>query len=364
MKFGCRKLDEEIIARFERVTGHKASPMLRRGMFFAHRDLTAILDRKEQGKPFYLYTGRGASSGSLHLGHLVPFIFTKWLQEVFDVPLVIQMTDDEKFLWKDMKVDEAKKMARENMKDIISVGFDPTKTFIFNNFDYMCPPFYENIVKIWKVVNTNQARAIFGFTPEDCLGKAAFPAVEAAPCFASSFPQIFGKRNDIPCLIPCAIDQDPFFRMTRDVAPRLKASKPSLIFSTFLPALTGAQTKMSASEPNTCIFLSDTAKQIKNKINKYAFSGGQQTVQEHREKGGNCDVDISYQFLRFFLDDDEKLAEIRENYTKGEMLSGELKALATQKVQEIVLEMQERRKLVTDETVEEFVKVRPLAYKY
>lgn len=157
-------------------------------------------------------------------------------------------------------------MARENMKDIISVGFDPTKTFIFNNFDYMCPPFYENIVKIWKVVNTNQARAIFGFTPEDCLGKAAFPAVEAAPCFASSFPQIFGKRNDIPCLIPCAIDQDPFFRMTRDVAPRLKASKPSLIFSTFLPALTGAQTKMSASEPNTCIFLSDTAKQIKNKV--------------------------------------------------------------------------------------------------
>lgn len=164
------------------------------------------------------------------------------------------------------QVDEAKKMARENMKDIISVGFDPTKTFIFNNFDYMCPPFYENIVKIWKVVNTNQARAIFGFTPEDCLGKAAFPAVEAAPCFASSFPQIFGKRNDIPCLIPCAIDQDPFFRMTRDVAPRLKASKPSLIFSTFLPALTGAQTKMSASEPNTCIFLSDTAKQIKNKV--------------------------------------------------------------------------------------------------
>ncbi|CAD6193408.1 unnamed protein product [Caenorhabditis auriculariae] len=364
VKFGCRKLTEELVERFEKVTGHKPHPMLRRGMFFAHRDLSAILDRKEQGKPFYLYTGRGASSGSLHLGHLVPFIFTKWLQDVFDVPLIIQMTDDEKFLWKDIKIDEAKKMARENIKDIISVGFDPAKTFIFNNLDYMCPPFYENVVKVWKVVNNNQARAIFGFTPEDNLGKAAFPAIEAAPCFASSFPHVFGKRTDLPCLIPCAIDQDPFFRMARDVAPRLKYPKPALIYSTFLPALQGAQTKMNASEPNTCVFLSDTAKQIKNKINKYAFSGGQPTVEEHREKGGNCEVDISYQFLRFFLEDDEKLEEIRQKYTKGEILTGELKAMAVAEVTRVVLLMQERRKTVTDATVEEFTAIRSLAYSY
>lgn len=66
---------------------------------------------------------------------------------------------------------------------------------------------YENVVKIWKCVTTNQSRAIFGFTNEDSMGKAAFPAIEAAPCFSSSFPQIFKNRKDIPCLIPCAIDQ-------------------------------------------------------------------------------------------------------------------------------------------------------------
>ena len=69
---------------------------------------------------------------------------------------------------------------------------------------------------------------------------------------------------------------------------------------------------MSASDANSSIFLSDTPKQIKNKINKYAFSGGGTTVEEHREKGGNCDVDISYQYLTFFLEDDEKLAQIRQ----------------------------------------------------
>ena len=64
------------------------------------RDLHELLDAYERGQPFYLYTGRGPSSEALHLGHLIPFVFTKWLQDAFKVPLVIQLTDDEKFLWK------------------------------------------------------------------------------------------------------------------------------------------------------------------------------------------------------------------------------------------------------------------------
>lgn len=83
-----------------------------------------VLDDVEKGKPFFLYTGRGPSSDAMHMGHLIPFIFTKWLQETFDVPLVIQLTDDEKFLWKDMKKDETKRLAMENAKDIIALGMD------------------------------------------------------------------------------------------------------------------------------------------------------------------------------------------------------------------------------------------------
>ena len=47
-----------------------------------------------------LVCAQGPSSEALHLGHLIPFMFTKWLQDAFKVPLVIQLTDDEKFLWK------------------------------------------------------------------------------------------------------------------------------------------------------------------------------------------------------------------------------------------------------------------------
>lgn len=63
--------------------------------------------------------------------------FPRWLQEVFDVPLVIQLTDDEKTLWKDLTVEQAMKLARENAKDIIAMGFDVNKTFIFSDLDFM-----------------------------------------------------------------------------------------------------------------------------------------------------------------------------------------------------------------------------------
>ena len=91
------------------------------------------------------------------------------------------------------------------------------------------------------VMKSLQVKGIFGFDGSTNIGKIMFPAVQAAPSFSSSFPFIFGGKKDVTCLIPCAIDQDPYFRMTRDVAPVLKFKKPALLHSTFFPALQGKQ---------------------------------------------------------------------------------------------------------------------------
>lgn len=82
---------------------------------------------------------------------------------------------------------------------------------------------------------------------------------------------------------------------------------------------------MSSSNENSAIILTDTEAMVKKKINKYAMSGGQQTVEEHRKLGANLAIDIPYQWLRFFLEDDEKLEDIRVKYSKGELLTGEVK---------------------------------------
>jgi tryptophanyl-tRNA synthetase len=266
--FGCSRISEDLVARVERITGRKAHRFLRRGIFFSHRDLTELLDAVEFGKqPFYLYTGRGPSSEALHLGHLIPFHFTKYLQEAFNVPLVIQLTDDEKFLWKDMTVEEAHRLAFENAKDIIACGFDESKTFIFSDLDYI-QHMYPNILKIEKAVTFSQVRGIFGFTNDANIGKVSFPAIQAAPSFSSSFNIPLKGIKDMLCLIPQAIDQDPYFRMTRDVAPRIGGKKPALIHSKFFPALQGSKTKMSASAASTTIMVSDTKKSIESKVSE------------------------------------------------------------------------------------------------
>ncbi|CAF0874170.1 unnamed protein product [Rotaria sordida] len=367
-RFGSSKISPDLIARIESIIKKPVHHFIRRGIFFSHRDLDFILTAYEQKKPFFLYTGRGPSSEAMHLGHLIPFIMTKWLQDAFDVPLVIQMTDDEKFLWKDITIEEANKYAYENAKDIIACGFDLTKTFIFSDFDYMgqCPNFYRNICRIQKCVTFNQVKGIFGFTESDSIGKIAFPAIEAAPSLSSSFPSIFGEKlqQEYPCLIPCAIDQDPYFRMARDVAPRLNFPKPVLIHSTFFPALQGSKSKMSASDSNSSIFLTDSPKDIKTKINKYAFSGGKESIEEHRAKGGDCAVDVSFQYLRFFMDDDERLEQIRQDYSSGKLLTGELKKILIEVLQTLVSQHQERRKEVTMDLVQQYMTPRQLHFRY
>ncbi|RDB21564.1 Tryptophan--tRNA ligase, cytoplasmic [Hypsizygus marmoreus] len=355
-QFGTRRVDAELLARFERLTGHRPHVFLRRGMFFSHRDFDKILDRYEQGKPFFLYTGRGPSSDSMHLGHMIPFVFTKWMQDVFDVPLVIQLTDDEKFLFKhELKVEQTQAFARQNARDIIAIGFDLKKTFIFSDYEYMGGSFYKNISKISRQITYSQAKATFGFTESDNIGKVHFASIQAAPSFSNSFPQIFGTVTNIPCLIPCAIDQDPYFRLTRDVAQKLKYQKPTLLHSKFFPALQGPQTKMSASDPNSSIYMSDKPGQIKKKINKHGFSGGQETEEEHRRLGGNTEVDISYQYLSFFLDDDEELEQIGKDYRAGTLLTGQLKAKCIALLQGFVGDFQERKAKVTEEDINAFM---------
>lgn len=362
-QFGTKPITAETLKKFEDVTGHEPHPFLKRGVFFSERDLTRILGMYEHGESFFLYTGRGPSSDSMHLGHMIPFVFTKWLQDVFDVPLVIELTDDEKFLFKQkLTIEDVKGFAKDNARDIIAVGFNPENTFIFSDLEYMNGAFYENVVRTSRQITTSTAKAVFGFQDSDCIGKVHFASVQIATAFPSSFPGILDLPPKTPCLIPCAIDQDPYFRVCRDVADKLKFSKPSLIHAKFFPALQGSATKMSASDVNTAIFMGDTPKQIQKKINKYAFSGGKASAEEHRALGGNPDIDVAYQYLSCFLEDDEKLAQLAKDYRSGDLMSGEMKKECIEVLQKFVSEYQERRSKITTETLDSFMKPHKLVY--
>jgi len=99
---------------------------------------------------------------------------------------------------------------------------------------------------------------------------------------------------------------------------------------------------------------------IKTKVNKYAYSGGQETAEKQRELGANLDIDISYIYLKYFLDDDMKLSEIENNYSKGIMLSGEVKKLLIETLDKFITLYQEKRNKITDDEVRYFLQIRKI----
>lgn len=349
-EFGTKHITDELLNRIKKHT-KELHYLLRRKIFFSHRDLDWILDEYDKGNKFFLYTGR-APSGPVTMGHLVPWMLTKWLQDKFDVELWFQFPDEEKFLFKeDLTLEDTEKFTKDNMLDVIALGFDPKKThFIIDTVHAKL--MYKQACRVAKKVTFSTAKAVFGFTNETNLGSIFYTAMQAVPAF---LPSVLKGKN-IPCLIPHAIDQDAHFRVARDALSKLGYYKPAAIHCVFLPGLKGMleQGKMSASEEQSAVFTTDSAKTVETKINKYAFSGGQATVEEQRKKGGNPDIDVSYQWLTFFEEDDKKLKEIREDYLSGKLLTGELKAILIKKINTFLAEHQKKREKAKD-MVDKFI---------
>ena len=347
-EFGIKKLTDADLKRIEKHAG-QLHHFLRRGIFFAHRDLKWLLDEYEKGNKFFLYTGCGPS-GPIHLGHIGPWIFTKWLQDKFGVELWFQFTDDEKFLFKNKSYEEIQDWVHENMLDVIAVGFDPKKThFIVDTLH--AGIMYPEAIKVAKKITFSTVKSAFGFTNETNIGSIFFTSMQAVPAF---LPSIL-KKKKMFCLIPHAIDQDPHFRVTRDILPKLGFEKPASIQSRFLPGLAGiSEDGKLSSSTGQAIYLTDSPAQVKKKINKYAFSGGKNTIEEHRKKGGIPEIDVAYQWLTFFEEDDEKLKQIYSNYKSGKLLSGELKKILIDKLN-LFLEEHQRKREKAKSKIKDFI---------
>src|SRR3989344_1597434 len=131
----------------------------------------------------------------------------------------------------------------------------------------------EDLSRIKKKINVSTIKAAFGFTDSNNIGSIFYTAMQTVPVF---LPNILRKENR-PCLIPLAIDQDVHFRISRDVVEKLGHKKPAIIHSVFMPPLTGTEGKM-ASTSDIAIYATDDPKTVEDKIKKYAFSGGQATL--------------------------------------------------------------------------------------
>jgi tryptophanyl-tRNA synthetase len=128
--------------------------------------------------------------------------------------------------------------------------------------------------------------------------------------------------------------------------------QPSSTYHQFAIGMTGD--KMSSSRPETTIFLTEDVAAMEKKV-KSSFSGGQPSLEEHRRLGGNPDVDVAFQYLKYFFeDDDSALAEVESGYRSGEILTGQMKQLCIDKASTYLNNLNEMRDQ-TAHLVEEFL---------
>ncbi|WP_440772466.1 tryptophan--tRNA ligase [Natronorubrum sp. DTA28] len=329
-RFGADPLTDDQIERFP------DQPMLRRRTFYAGRDVDRYLEAVASGEPHAIVTGRGPS-GPMHLGHVLPLYLAKRLQESTGATVYVPLSDDEKFLAKEQSFESIGAHTRENLRDILAVGFDPERTrIVVDTAD--ADVIYPIAVRLAKYLTPATVEAVYG--QQDTVGLQFYPAVQATHLL---LPQLVAGRQ--PTLVPIAVDQDPHVRVCRDVAAKdaLPVEKPGALLGRFLPSLDGPG-KMSSSSDAPSIELTDDPETVAETIRTHAYTGGRATLEEHRDHGGDPAVDVPFQYLRFFFEnDDERLERIAADYRSGDLLSGELKEIAIDRITEFLTAHQQRR---------------------
>ena len=305
--------------------------LFRRGLVFAHRDIQRILEAIKAKKPFAMMTGM-MPTGKFHIGHMMVARQMVFWQSM-GAKIYITVADIEAYNARNQSLEESRKIAQDYLLNYIALGLKPKNCEIYfqseRSKDGNKSNAYYRLQNLFaRHATFNEFRAVYG---EISPGKMVSSLLQAADMFHPQLPEF---NNPLPTLVPVGIDQDPHIRLARDISQRIKGFnfiQLSSTYNLFMPGLKGG--KMSASDPTSYIAPTDTPEEVRNKIMKHAFSGGQATLELQRKKGGNPDIDVSLQYLKMmFEEDDKKLKKIHDDYRSGKMLTGELKQILVDKI--------------------------------
>jgi tryptophanyl-tRNA synthetase len=333
--------------------------LFRRGIVFAHRDVQRILEAVSKKEKFAMMTGL-MPSGKFHFGHMLVaeqiILYQKLGAKVY-----VAVADVESYNSRGQSLEDSRKIAKEEyIKNYIALGLKPKNCEIYFQSDRSkdgekAGAYYRLQNLLARHATFNEFKGVYG---DMSPGKMVSSLLQASDMLHSQMKEFGGSDKGIPVVVPVGIDQDPHLRIARDLGRRIKTQEFIPLSSTyhkFIPGLSGG--KMSSSEENSYIALTDKPEEVKKKINKYAFSGGRKTLDEHKKHGGNPDVDVSYQYLNaFFEPNDKKLNEIYKDYKSGKMTTGELKKYTIEKINAFLKKHQARMKKITEKEISKYVK--------
>ena len=109
--------------------------------------------------------------------------------------MVISIADDERYVYtSESDPEKIAKNLKNTVKDLLAFGFDPDRTFVYVNTEYI-DVLYRNVCHIQKFTTERVIKEGFEFTESDSIGMFALSAVRAAGMYASSFPKVLSNKN-------------------------------------------------------------------------------------------------------------------------------------------------------------------------
>ncbi|MBU1198115.1 tryptophan--tRNA ligase [Candidatus Micrarchaeota archaeon] len=331
-QFGLQTLSPAMKKRFSSHRG------FRRDIVFAHRGLESFIKTADDGKPVAVMTGIKPSN-SFHLGSKLTAEELILLQKEFNAKAFYGIADLEAYADNGLPLEQSHEIAIDNVADLLALGLHEKNAFIYKqsrNAEVM------RLAQLFaKRTTTATLEALYG---KQNLGLYFSVLTQAGDIL---FPMLEENGGARAVVVPVGADQDPHIRLTRDLAAKFAAEKgfepPSATYHKFFRALDGT-TKMSKRDPQNILSLNDSEKEVKKKVSN-ALTGGRDTTEEQRKKGGQPEKCVVYELMQFhFYDDDKDLKDMKEDCTSGRLLCGECKLQRIAHINEYLKKHQEKKK--------------------
>lgn len=293
--FGLQSFTEEHMNKLKQIPIN----LLRQVVY--HRSFDEFDEKKLDA--YYLYSGRGPSNSSFHIGHLQSLMFLLEFQKILQSKIYFMISDDEKIMRDNICFEDMNKHVLSTIQQLRKIGFTDENTDIRINTNGLNSKEYKLIVELMNSFSMNTLNHVFG--EKNNIGEYFYVFYQMMPCFLDKNKQ---------CIIIAGIDQDPFFRLARDVAEKLGYKKPIVLYIKNVMGLDGSE-KMSTSQPETLpIFITDTLEEIKQKIMKVKHVGAG-TLDELFLNGANLEQDTLVKLIRIFESKEDNINLLEEAYT-------------------------------------------------
>ncbi len=295
-------------------------------------------------------------TGKLHLGHYVGSLRRRVeLQNSGEFDKIFVMIADAQALTDN--ADNPEKIRQNIIEvalDYLSVGIDPAKTTIFiqSQVPELCELafYYMNLVTVSRVQRNPTVKTeikMRNFEQSIPVGFFCYPVSQASDITAFK-----------ATTVPIGEDQSPMIELTREIVNRFNniygptLVEPEILLpeNTVCQRLPGTdgKAKMSKSLGN-CIYLSDTPKELKKKVNSMYTDPEHLTIDSPGHLEGNCpfiylDAFSCDEHFAKYLPDYRNLQELKDHYTHGGVGDGTVKKLLINVLEEELVPIRERRK--------------------